>query len=182
MGLSRPVCALHVQTCAHGCTHACRESLRPSGPEQSPASLGPQSCRHLMASTVQLRFFWLCCFGLSKLKHHSSQASHGSRRLCVTPRHTCLSRMGLSLPFGLCYVPEGAEGWSGAKGLPKTDSCWNVGPLMPPAACGACLKYRGCRENVAGRLRKASPRAVCSAVCLEPSEPPASPASADSAP
>lgn len=32
LGLSRPVCALHVPACAYGCTHACCDSLSPSGP------------------------------------------------------------------------------------------------------------------------------------------------------
>lgn len=99
-GLSEPVCALHVPACTRGRTHACCESPGPSGPEQSPESWipPPPNCWHPMDSTVQLVFFWLCCFGLSKLKHHSSQTSHRSYLLCITPQHTCF-------PGGGCTVP-----------------------------------------------------------------------------
>lgn len=72
LGLSKPVCALRVPACARGRTHACSESPRPSGPERSPEPWTPPNCWHPTDSTVQLVFFWLCCFGLSKLKHHSS--------------------------------------------------------------------------------------------------------------
>lgn len=101
LGLSRPVCALHVPACAHGCTQAHCESPRPSGPEQSPDSQAPCSCWSLVDSAVQLGFFWLCCFRLSKLKHPSSQTSHESCLLCVTPQRTCLFRgcHGASLGF-----------------------------------------------------------------------------------
>lgn len=43
LGLLRPVCALHVPACAHGCTHVCCESPRHSRSKQSPESWAPRS-------------------------------------------------------------------------------------------------------------------------------------------
>lgn len=64
----------------------------PAVSHQGLSSPEPRSLwfQHLVGSAVQLGFFWLCCLGLSKLKHSSSWFSYGSRLLCITPEHTCL--------------------------------------------------------------------------------------------
>lgn len=69
LGLLRPVCALHVPTCACGCTHACCDSPSPSGPStcqglSSPLSPGlPPAIDTSWPLCCPSYIFWLgCCF------------------------------------------------------------------------------------------------------------------------